>query len=398
MRRLTRAQARRAHIAAQGLASPRPASPNLGHVVRSIEKMGVLQIDSVNVVERAHQLTLFSRLGPYDPDLLWRALRERRIFEYWAHAASFLPIADWPVYRFRMERIEGGGWDAIRRLRREAPGYIESVRRQVAERGPLTTSDLDDPGDRTGPWWGWADGKHVLEWLFATGVVTVADRRNFIRYYDLAERVVPAEHLRAPGLPLDDALRFLLLRSAERMGVASTGGLTDYYRLSMIRGLKSRPRRIVAELAREGRLVEVEVEGMAGPMYLHPDTTIPRSVEARALLNPFDPIVWYRERTERLYDFHYRIEIYVPAPQRVHGYYVFPFLLGDALVGRADIKADRKAGVLRVPGAFLEEGQDAPRVAREMAIELHEMARWLGLGEVAVGRKGDLAGALRRAV
>jgi len=398
VRRLTRAQVRRAHIAAQGLASPRPASPNLGHVVRSIEKMGVLQIDSVNVVERAHQLTLFSRLGPYDPDLLWRALRERRIFEYWAHMASFLPIADWPLYRFRMQRIHGEGWNAIRRLRSEAPGYIESVRRQVAERGPLTTSDLDDPGDRKGPWWGWADGKHVLEWLFETGDLAVADRRNFTRCYDLAERVVPEEHFRAPGPPLDDALRILILRSAERMAVGSSGGLTDYYRVSMIRGLAPKPRRLVDALAREGRLVEVDVEGMPGPMYLHPDATIPRRVEARALLNPFDPIVWYRERTERLYDFHYRIEIYVPAPKRVHGYYVFPFLIGDELVGRVDIKADRKAGVLRVPGAFIEEGQDPIRVAREAAIELHEMATWLGLGDVAVGQKGDLATALRRAV
>jgi uncharacterized protein YcaQ len=398
VRRLTKAQVRRAHIAAQGLASPRPAAPNLGHVVRSIQKMGVVQIDSVNVVERAHQLTLFSRLGPYDPDLLWRAQRERRVLEYWAHMASFLPIDDWPLYKFRMERTRAHGWPTIHRLHREAPGYIESVRRQLEERGPLTTSDLDEPGDRKGPWWGWADGKHVLEWLFIIGDAAVAERRNFTRYYDLAERVIPADLLDAPAVPLEEAVRILLMRSAERMAVATAKGLADYYRVSMIKGISPLPRRLVEGLAAEGSLVEVDVAGMTGPMFMHPDATIPRTVEARALLNPFDPIVWFRDRTEQLYDFHYRVEIYVPAAKRVHGYYVFPFLLGDELVARVDIKADRQAGVLRVPGAFLEDGHDPVRVAREMAIELGELARWLGLGEIAVGRKGDLVSALRSAV
>lgn len=394
MRKLTKAQVRRAHIAAQGLTKPRPSgSPNLGHVKRAIGTMGVLQIDSVNVVERAHQLTLFSRLGPYDRDLLWRALREREIFEGWAHAASFVPIADWPLYKHRMDSTRKNGWRVIRRLQDQVPGYIESIYEQLVTSGPLSASGLDDPGDRKGPWWGWADGKHVLEWLLESGRVAVADRRNFTRLYDIAERVIPDEHRKSPAVPAEEAHRLLLMRAARRMAVGTAKGLADYFRLPILPA-----RRAVADLAGEGALLPVEVEGWDEPAFMDPGATIPRAVEARALLNPFDPIVWYRDRTEALYDFAYRIEIYVPKPNRVYGYYVFPFLLGDELVARADIKADRKSGVLRVPGAFLEDGRDRSRVAREMASELEEMAEWLGLREVAVGRKGDLAGDLRRAL
>ncbi len=394
MRRLTLAQVRRAHVAAQGLAAPRPAgTPDIRHIRKAMQTMAVLQIDSVNVVDRAHQLTLFSRMGPYDSDLLWRALREREVFECWAHMASFLPVADWPLYRHRMERFRDEGWRVIRRLREEAPGYIESVYEQLVERGPLKTSDLDDPGERKGPWWGWANGKHVLEWLFVSGQAAVADRRNFTRYYDIAERVIPDEHRNAPAVPEDEAHRTLLLRAAEKMVVGTAKGLADYFRLPIV---PARP--AVRKLADEGALIEVEVEGWTEPAFMHPEATIPRAVNARALINPFDPIVWFRERTERLYRFHYRTEIYVPAPKRVHGYYVFPFLLGDKLVARVDLKADRKAGVLRAPGAFLEADQDPVAVAGEMAFELQEMARWLGLDEIAVGRKGNLVGELRKRV
>lgn len=394
MRRLSRAQVRRAHIAAQGLADPRPGgNPDIRHIRRSMKTMGVLQIDSVNVVERAHQLTLFSRLGPYDSDLLWRALRKREVFEFWAHMASFVPVADWPLYKHRMESTREHGWRVIRRLREEAPGYIESVYEQLVERGPLKTSDLDDPGERKGPWWGWADGKHVLEWLFESGQAAVAERRNFTRYYDIAERVIPDEHRNAPAVPEEEAHRILLLRAAEKMAVGTAKGLADYFRLPIV------PSRVAVEgLAGAGALVEVEVEGWNEPAYMHPEATIPRSVSARALINPFDPIVWFRERTERLYGFHYRTEIYVPAPKRVYGYYVFPFLLGDELVARVDLKADRKAGRLLVPGAFAEDGADSGFVARHMASELRLMAEWLDLGEIAVGRKGNLARELRSAV
>ncbi len=356
-----------------------------------MQTMGVLQIDSVNVVERAHQLTLFSRLGPYDREMLWRALRQREIFEYWTHMASFVPVADFPLWKHRMERQKENPWKRIHELQRR--GYVDSIMRQVAERGPLTPGDLEVPGQRKGPWWGWADGKYVLEWLFEAGVVAVADRRNFERHYDLAERVIPDPHRSAPTVPEAESHRILLLRAAERMAVGSAKGLADYYRLPIIAA-----RATVAALAREGALIPVEVEGWREPLYMHPAARFPRSVAARALLNPFDPIVWFREHTERLYDFHYRVEIYTPAPKRKYGYYVFPFLLGDELVARVDLKADRMAGVLRLPGAFLEDGQDKVRVARELAAELGEMARWLGLGKVVVGTKGNLAAALKKAL
>ena len=393
MRRLSVDQARRAALAAQGLASPRPANPNLGHLTRAIRSMGVLQIDSVNVVERAHHLTLFSRLGPYDTDMLWRALDERRIFEYWGRMASFCPIEDYPLYRWRMDRHEEATWQRVKMLREKAPGYIEDVHRQVSERGPLTASDLDEPGDKRGPWWGWADGKVALEYLFAVGKVSVSHRDNFTRYYDVVERVIPDELLRAEVPEARDAQKRLLVRAAGSLAVGTARDLIDYYWIRPPLG-----RELLAELVSEGALAEVEVGNWGEPAFMHPEARVPRSVDTRRLINPFDTHAFNRDRLERLHGFQYRIEIYVPAPKRVYGYYVFPFLLGDDLVARVDIKADRKRGVLMVPGAFLEEGQDAKRVARELALELGEMARWLGLGEIEVGKKGDLAGELGRAV
>jgi uncharacterized protein len=397
VRRLTRSQARRASLAAQGLAAARPTgTPNIGHVTRAVRRMGILQIDSVNVVDRAHQLTLFSRLGPYDPDLLWRALEERRIFEYWGRMASFLPIEDYGLYRWRMEasarRHADGEWAKLAAIVERAPTYVEDVYRQVAERGPLAPADLEDPGERGGPWWGWADGKVALEHLFVTGRVSVARRRNFTRYYDITERVIPEQH-RRESVPVDEARRRLIRQASRALGVGTARDIIDYYWIRAEHG-----RQIIGELVADGELVEVQVEGWGEAAYLHRDAAVPRSVSARSLINPFDPMAWNRDRLERLHDFRYRVEIYVPAPKRVHGYYVFPFLLGDDLVARVDLKADRKAGVLRVPGAFVEDEVDPHHVAAELGIELREMARWLGLGEIAVGRKGDLSGALRRAV
>ena len=394
MRRFSRAEARRASIAAQGLAAPRPsATPNLGHVRRAVRTMGILQIDSVNVVERAHQLTLFSRLGPYDPSLLWRALEERHLFEYWARMASFSPIEDFPLFRHRMERHANRTGDWTKALNARAPGYLESVYRQVAERGPLAVADLEEPGERGGPWWGWADGKIALERLFASGRVGVAFRRNFTRYYDLIERVIPQAILDVADLATEEAQRRLILQAAKALGVATARDLGDYY---WIRAAEARP--AIAGLVAEGSLVEVEVEGWPVPAYLHADASIPRRINARALVNPFDPLVWNRERLERLHGFYYRVEIYVPEPKRIHGYYVFPFLLDDDFVARIDLKADRKAGGLRVQSAFLEDGFEPRRVARELAVELGEMAVWLGLKEIAVSSKGNLALALRNEV
>lgn len=391
MRRLSLRQARRAAIAAQELASPRPSStPNLGHVQRTIRRLSVLQIDSVNVVRRAHHLTLFTRLGAYDTRLLWRALEERRIFEYWARMASFAPMEDYPLYRHRMDRLAQDEGKRIRELNASAPGYVESVYEQVAERGPVTVADLEEPGERRGPWWGWADGKIALEHLFAAGRITVAHRRNFTRYYDIVERVVPAEYLEAPSVDGAEARRRLLLLAARALGIGTIRDISGYFRL---RADQAAP--VLADLAATGSLVEVEVAGWSEAAYLHPAVTIPRKVDARALVNPFDTYMWNRERIERLHAFSYRIEIYVPRPKRAYGYYVFPFLLGDELVARVDLKADRGAGVLRVPGAFMEDGADPLHVAQQLAVELREMAGWLGLDDIVVGERGDLTPHLR---
>lgn len=387
-------QARRIALSAQGLATPRPTStPNLGHVRRAIRSMGLLQIDSVNVLERAHNLTLFTRLGPYDPGLVWRALENRHIFEFWARMASFCPIEDYPLYRYKMDYYAQGNWQRVRELNAEAPGYVEAVYQELAERGPLTASELSEPGERNGPWWGWADGKVALEYLFSAGRVAVAFRRNFTRYYDISERVIPPDIHDQPPLPVDEAKRRLLLKAATSLGVGTASDIADYFGLRADDG-----KRLISELADEGSLVEVDVDGWPQPTYMHAGAAVPRSVEARRLVNPFDTYMWNRDRIERLHGFHYRIEIYVPKPKRVHGYYVLPFLLGDDLVARVDLKADRKASKLLVPGAFAEDGADPNRVASELAIELKEVASWLELDDIAVGRRGNLNTLLRRSV
>lgn len=394
MRRLTPERARKIAVAAQGLDRPRPSGRvDVRHLRRAMGEIGALQIDSVNVVERAHHLTLFSRLGRYDTGLLWRAFQDRReLFEYWGHEASFLSVESWPLVRHRMDGMRR--WRAVERIEREHPGYIEAVLEEVAEHGPLTTSDLTDQGpSRREAWWGWTEGKLALEWLFATGRVTVAERRNFTRYYDVPERVIPERILGAEPVPRPDAHRELVLRAARSMGVATAKGLADYYRLPI-----AEARRAVADLAAAGRLEEVEVEGWRHPGFLHPEARTPREVEARSLLCPFDPLIWYRERTERLFDFHYRLEIYTPKPKRRFGYYVLPFLLGDRLVARVDLKADRAAGVLRVQGAYAETGVSVRYVASQLAVELSEMANWLGLSDVAVARRGGLAASVRSAL
>lgn len=392
MRRIPLERARRIVLGAQGLATPRPSGRvDVRHLRRMFRTIGVVQIDSVNVLARAHHLTAFARLGDHERDLPWSAMQRRELFEYWGHEAAFLPVETWPLWRHKMDRM--GEWRRVRELREREPGYIDAVEQEVARRGALTTSDLEDPGDRDGPWWGWSKGKVALEYLFARGRLTISERRNFTRYYDLPERVIPAEHLNAEPVPLAEAQRTLVMMGAKALGLGTLSDLVDYYRLPKTQG-----RAIVTDLAVEGVLEEVEVEGWKQPAYLHPEVSIPRKAEQVRLLCPFDNLVFFRERMERLFGFHYRIEIYVPAPQRRYGYYVLPLLVGDALVGRIDIKADRDAGVLRVPGAFLEDGGDPVAIAAAAAEELRLMALWLGLGDVAVGRKGGLAAALRIAV
>jgi uncharacterized protein YcaQ len=381
-------RARRLALAAQGFHRPRPGSIDVRHFRRALGDVGLVQLDSVNVIARAHYLPFFARLGPYDTGVLDRWLwRSGELFEYWGHEASVLPIDDWPLMGHRMRNARP--WQSIARIVEEHPEFVDRIHDEVHERGPLTVGDLAEGGERTGPWWGWGRGKLALEWLFVTGRLTVADRPNFTKVYDTSARVIPAHLLEGEKVDTAPARRRLLRRAVRHHGIGSVADLADYYR---IRPTDARP--LLEDLARAGEIVEVDVPGWKGPAYLDPEISIPRSIEARALLAPFDPVVWFRDRALRLFDFHYRIEIYVPEPKRVYGYYVLPFLLEDRLVGRVDLKADRSSGRLLVRGCYGEERVDRLHVGRELAAELGVMAAWMGLGEVEVTDRGDLAHAV----
>ena len=392
---LSRGQARRIALAAQGFRDPRHTVPTMRTFDRTLRRTGVLQIDSVNVLQRAHFMPLFSRMPPYDVDLLRRAAEKppRRIVEYWAHVAAFMPVDLWPHMRHRMRTYEERGheWTAIR----HRPELVDSLIAEVTERGPSTPRDLDEglPRQKVHWGWNWSETKKVLEYLFASGRLAVAGRnQHFERLYDLPERVIPPEHLDAPEPTVEEASIELLRRAAASHGVGTEHDLRDYYRM---RPELTTP--ALAALVESGELLPVSIEGWRRPAYLHRDAVLPRRVSARALLSPFDPLVWERERTEQLFEFRSRIEIYVPEPKRVHGYYVLPFLLGDRIVGRVDLKADRREGALVVSGAYAEPG--APdETADELAAELADLADWLGLGGIVVEPRGDLADALTLAV
>jgi uncharacterized protein YcaQ len=397
-RRLSASAARRIALAAQGFAAPRPAgATNAGHVRRAIDRLGLLQIDSVNVLARAHYLPLFSRLGNYDSahldQLAWGRRSKRGLFEFWAHEASLLPLDRHPLWRWSMQRAAAanGGKNKLHEFRREKAAFIDEVRRQLRHRGPLAASDLEHGTRRTGPWWGWSDAKYAMEWLFFAGEVTTATRRgSFERVYDLTERVLPAEVLALPTPAAEEAQRELLRLSARALGVATETDLRDYFRLG-VADTKAR----LGELLEAGELLTVEVEGWKNMAYLDPAAHQPRQIEARALLAPFDPLIWERDRTQRLFDFFYRIEIYTPIAKRKHGYYVLPFLLGDRLVARVDLKADRANRRLLVHAAHLEKGADAATVAPPLRKELRLMADWLGLDDVSLPRTGTLGRAMR---
>ena len=389
--RLSAAEARRVALAAQGFGPGAPRS------LRGVlDRLSLVQIDSVNVLERAHYLPAFSRLGPYPRERLDRLAHDapRRLFEYWGHEASLLRVELQPLLRWRMDRAADEAWGGMRRVNRDRPELVAQVLEAIRESGPVSASTLATAHDdglprRSGPWWDWSDVKRACEFLFWSGQITSARRRGFERLYDLPERVLPREVVAAPTPPVADAQRELVRLAARALGVAAERDLRDYFRLP---AAETRDR--VRELVEAGELFPVAVEGWRSPAYLDPGARVPRRIDARALIGPFDPLIWERSRTERLFGFRYRLEIYVPAPKRVHGYYVLPFLLGDRLVARVDLKSDRKAGALLVQATHLED--DAPPETREaLAAELERMAGWLGLGAVTDGATSGRTGSAR---
>jgi uncharacterized protein len=388
--KISPAQARRIALAAQGFGAGRPTSIHQGHLRRTVERLGLHQIDSVNVLARAHYLPAFSRLGAYDTALIdraaWGRKSERRLFEYWAHEASLLPLTTHPFLRWRMARADRGeaGYSGMRVFARQHRAEAMAVLERIRQEGPLSASDFE--ASRTG-WWAWSQSKRILEWLFYAGHITTATRRrSFERVYDLTERVIPQAILALPTPSESQAHRHLIERSARALGIATMGELRDYFRLG-----PEEAKAAVATLVEEGVLTPAVVPGWP-PAFLHRDARRPRRIEAQALLAPFDPLIWERTRTERLFGLRYRIEIYVPAEKRIHGYYVLPFLLGERLVARVDLKADRQASRLLVHAVHLEP--DAPAETEEaLGNELATLGQWLGLSTISTDH--DRAG-LRR--
>ncbi len=390
---LTPKQARRIALAAQGFADSRPAKPTRRHLIAAIERLAVLQIDSVNVVSRSHYLPLFSRLGAYPrallEDLAWG--RKPTLFEYWGHEASLMPLALQPALRWRMDdaRQGVGVWGNVAQFLAEHRPFIDKALAAFHERGPLSAGELGLGERGQSGWWGWSEAKRATECLFWAGELTTATRRGtFERVYDLPEKVLPKAIWSATTPSREEAHRHLLSRSAHALGVATERDLRDYFRLGV-----ADARRGVAQLVESGDLVPVEVEGWNQPAYLAPSARRPRKISANALLSPFDSLIWFRERAERLFDVRIRLEIYTPAHKRTHGYYVLPFLQGEAITARVDLKADRKAGLLRVLSAHREPAANTA-TAIALATELRLMAAWLGLAGVAVAPSGDLSSAL----
>jgi len=399
-RALSREQARRIALHAQGFgAKDRSTAVNRGHLRRLMRRLHILQLDSVPVIIRTQYMPAFSRLGPYDPALLDDvAYGHDDWFEAFVHEASLVPVEDEPLFRFMKERARNGDtWGGLVKLASQEGDYIADVLQEVSDRGPIKANQLSNPRPREGEWWGSRSiGTLALDYLFRVGAVGVRRVGNFEKEFDLLERIVPPAVIAQPTPAVDDALKELLVRSAAALGVGTGPCLTDYFRL---------PKRLVkplfAELVEGERLVLCDVPGTDRPTYMHPDTVVPRSMHARALLSPFDPIVWFRDRASWLFDFDYRIEIYVPKPKRKYGYYVLPFLLGDEIVGRCDLKTDRNDGVLHLLAAFAEPGIDTDKadlgaIAADLAAELQQLATMVGVDQVSVDCRGRLADAVKQ--
>lgn len=388
------ASARRIALAAQGFATSRPSGRvDRRHLRKVLDHVGLIQIDSVNVLVRSQELPLFSRLGDHPRTLIPEATAAGELFEYWCHEASHLPSSMHRLVRWRMEDARNGAmWPGLQKFAKSKPKFVQEVRDRVYSDGPLVAGDVKTRTGPKGSWWDWDDGKAALEYLFWTGEITAQRRTNdFARMYYAPQHVLPAEVLKAKTPTEREARSELLLLAAKSLGIATANDLLDYHRQKP--GV-AKP--VLAELVQCGELEQVRVEGWRDTAYMLPGAAKPRNVNTRALVSPFDSLVWCRPRIERLWDFHYRIEIYTPQAKRVYGYYVLPFVLGDRIVARVDLKADRQAGVLLVPGAYSEPDVDLKHVVSELAAELKLMAQWLGLDAVKVGDNGDLSSALSR--
>lgn len=386
--------ARRIAIAAQGFAAERPKDVTRRHVRALADRLGAIQIDSVNVIARSHYLPPFARFGAYKHATLEDAAWGRKpdLFEYWGHAASLMPVSLQPLLRWRMAQAEHrtvwGGRDLDRDFRK----YADGILKEIEKRGPVTGGDFADEKREAG-WWNWSKGKQALEWLFYAGRITTRTRRNFERVYDLTERVLPQGVVDTPTPSTPDAHRALLQIAARAMGVATEHDLRDYFRMPV-----AETRARIAELVEDGALKKVSVDGWDKPAYLDPAAKRPKLGAGGALLSPFDSLIWFRARTERLFGTRVKLEIYTPAADREHGYYVLPFLRNDAIAARVDLKSDRQTGLLRVQAAHLEPGAERAETIAALALELRHMAQWLGLNDVAVARRGDISAALSRAL
>jgi uncharacterized protein YcaQ len=354
--------------------------------MRVFDRIGLIQIDSVNVIVRSHYLPLFSRLGAYDRNLLERLVwekRGRKLFEYWGHEASLIPLTLHPLFRWRMARAERGEgtWGRIATIARDKPDFVKAILREVEQRGPLGSGDIAEHRSTGGGWWGWSEVKIALEYLFWSGIVTTAKRRNFERLYDLPERVFTPDVLALATPDEASAKRELLRIAARALGLATRLDLRDYFRLDIDANER------IDELVEAGDLLPVAVEGWKQQAYLARDTVIPRRIDASALLSPFDSLVWERSRDRRVFDFDYRIEIYTPAAKRIHGYYVLPFLHGDRLAARIDAKSRRDSGELDVIAIHYEDERPALELRDGLREALKGLASWLGLAKTTFPRR-----------